>query len=59
MDKEYQAEIEKLQVNCSFVAKGCSWSGQVKDLQVKLNAETSLFDVVVTRCVRVTLLYLC
>lgn len=35
VDKEYQQEIEALKVNCSFYNKGCTWSGQLKDVQVR------------------------
>ncbi|XP_060586823.1 TNF receptor-associated factor 4-like [Ruditapes philippinarum] len=34
VDKEYQKEIEALNVNCSFYTKGCTWSGKLKDIQI-------------------------
>ncbi|XP_052799369.1 TNF receptor-associated factor 4-like [Mya arenaria] len=36
VDKDFQAEIDNLAVNCSFVAKGCAWSGCLKDLHLHL-----------------------
>ncbi|XP_052248428.1 TNF receptor-associated factor 4-like isoform X2 [Dreissena polymorpha] len=37
VDKAYQAEIDRIAVNCSFVAKGCTWSGCLRDLQIHLS----------------------
>ncbi|XP_048776587.1 TNF receptor-associated factor 4-like [Ostrea edulis] len=35
-DQAFQREIDLLQLKCSFVHKGCSWYGQMKDIKAHL-----------------------
>ncbi|KAK3084576.1 hypothetical protein FSP39_015701 [Pinctada imbricata] len=36
VDKEFMKELELLELKCSFVERGCTWLGQMKDLKVHL-----------------------